>query len=154
MKGPHPDNPTIWQTGRPDIQSQPDSRSKVAWIIHSECFPVYGEMSESGGGKITVHLSRLHKAAEWSQQQRDTHSRAAELKYTALGNELSKFRVHIAWNYTKAQGLWVALVERKKGAFPRLFLLYWQEILPVERRRSRSCLGKMVLGLGERRREQ
>lgn len=63
-----------------------------------------------------AYLSRLHKAAEWSQQQRDTHSGAAELKYTALGNELSKFRVHIARNYTKARGLWAALAEGKKGS--------------------------------------
>lgn len=72
-----------------------------------------GERAE--GEKITAHLSRLHKAAEWSQQQRDTRSRAAELKYSALGNELSKFRVHIARNYTKAREPWAALAERKQG---------------------------------------
>lgn len=87
-------------------------------IIHSESIPVYREVGESRGRKITAHLSRLHKAAEWSQQQRDTRSRAAELKYTALGNELSKFRVHIARNYTKAQGFWAALaMQKKRGLF-------------------------------------
>lgn len=153
MKGLYPDNPTIWQTGRPTIQSQPDAPSKGTWIIHSECFPVYREVGESGGRKMTVHLSRLYKAAEWSQQQRDTRSRAAELKYTALVMSYLNSEFILRGITQKHRGSGQHWRSVKKGPFHGSFCSTGRRF-SLSRRHRRSCSGKRVLGLGKRRREQ
>lgn len=81
----------------------------------------------------TFFLSGQKEAAKWFHQQREAVG--SWIKIHCVDNELSKFRVYIAGNYTKAW-LQAALAEIRQ-----LFLLHCLMILPVERQHT--------VGLGE-----